>query len=150
MTAQERRSEALTRAVTGQTWSNYPAIFDGFIQKGIPESEIRPRENVFTYEAWRALGRQVRRGEHGVKVITYITCENGKKDSQAAQDGQTENQESQTCPDIREVPPALDNNRVPCLADRPDQRQAIGLARRPLPAVAGRLGTLRKVSRNHV
>jgi antirestriction protein ArdC len=27
---------------------------------------------VFTYHAWRALGRQVRRGEHGVKVVTFI------------------------------------------------------------------------------
>jgi antirestriction protein ArdC len=47
--------------------------------KGIPEHEIRPRENVFTYHAWRALGRQVRRGEHGVKVVTFVTSK-GKED----------------------------------------------------------------------
>jgi antirestriction protein ArdC len=40
--------------------------------KGIPETEIKPRENVFTFEAWKALGRVVRRGEHGVKVVTFI------------------------------------------------------------------------------
>ena len=68
----EVRQEALTRAVSGQTMSNYPAIYQGFIAKGIPESEIRPRENVFTFNAWRALGRTVRRGEHGVKVLTFI------------------------------------------------------------------------------
>jgi hypothetical protein len=62
--------EALTRAVTGQTMSNYPAIFQGFMAKGIPESEIRPRENVFTFEAWK--GRYVRKGEHGVKIVTFI------------------------------------------------------------------------------
>jgi hypothetical protein len=66
------RQEALTRAISGQTMSNYPAIFQGFIARGIPESEIRPRENVFTFNAWRALGRTVRRGEHGVKVLTFI------------------------------------------------------------------------------
>jgi len=66
------RQEALTRAISGQTMSNYPVIFQGFIAKGIPESEIRPRENVFTFNAWRALGRTVRRGEHGVKVLTFI------------------------------------------------------------------------------
>lgn len=66
------RQEALTRAISGQTMSNYPAIFEGFIAKGIPESEILPRENVFTFNAWRALGRTVRRGEHGVKVLTFI------------------------------------------------------------------------------
>jgi antirestriction protein ArdC len=54
--------------------SNYPAIFTGFMAKGIPEADIRPRDNVFTYEAWRALGRQVRKGEHGVKVCTFIEC----------------------------------------------------------------------------
>src|ERR1700692_898008 len=66
------RQEALTRAISGQTRSNYPAIYQGFIAKGIPESEILPRENVFTFNAWRALGRTVRRGEHGVKVLTFI------------------------------------------------------------------------------
>ena len=80
------RSEALTRAVSGQTMTNYPAIFQGFIAKGIPESEIRPRENVFTFEAWKALGRYVRKGEHGVKVVTFIECskenkETGEKES---------------------------------------------------------------------
>ena len=52
--------------------SNWPAIIRGFLATGIPESEIRPRENCFTYHAWRALGRQVRRGEHGVKVSTWV------------------------------------------------------------------------------
>lgn len=70
--AAEMRAEALGRATTGQSWANYPAIIAGFLGKGIPETEIKPRENVFTYEAWRALGRYVRRGEHGVKVLTWI------------------------------------------------------------------------------
>ena len=69
---QELQEEALSRAVGGQSCSNWAPIFAGFTAKGIPESDIRPRENVFTYHAWRALGRQVRRGEHGVKVMTYV------------------------------------------------------------------------------
>src|ERR1700720_4822446 len=68
----EARQEALTRAVSGQSFTNFPAIFQGFAAKGIPESEIKPRENVFTFDAWKALGRVVRRGEHGVKVVTFI------------------------------------------------------------------------------
>jgi antirestriction protein ArdC len=52
--------------------TNYPAIFAGFIEKGIPEYDIKPRENVFTFNAWKALGRSVKRGEHGVKVVTFI------------------------------------------------------------------------------
>ena len=72
--------EALTRAVSGQSFSNFPAIFAGFAAKGIPESEIRPRENVFTFDAWKALGRVVRRGEHGVKVVTFIDCKSKETD----------------------------------------------------------------------
>jgi antirestriction protein ArdC len=89
MTTRERRAEALTRAVTGQTLSNFPAIFQGFMAMGIPEQDIRPRENVFTYEAWKALGRHVRKGEHGVKVVTFITT-----DGRKTEEPQTENVEA--------------------------------------------------------
>jgi hypothetical protein len=73
MQKQEIQKEALSKAVHRQSMGNYPAIFAGFMARGIPESEIRSRENVFTFNAWRALGRTVRRGEHGVKVATIIT-----------------------------------------------------------------------------
>jgi antirestriction protein ArdC len=66
------RAEALSRATTGQSWTNFPAIMAGFIEKGIPEAEILPRENVLTFNAWKALGRHVKRGEHGVRVTTWI------------------------------------------------------------------------------
>jgi hypothetical protein len=69
---EEMQQEALSRAIGGEALTNWPAIFAGFTAKGIPESDIRPRENVLTYHAWRALGRQVRRGEHGVKVVTFV------------------------------------------------------------------------------
>lgn len=68
----ERQAEALSRARNGESLSNYPAIFEGFISKGISQEEIRPRENIFIYDAWQAQGRQVRKGEHGVKVLTYV------------------------------------------------------------------------------
>src|SRR5215813_10073449 len=79
------QQEALSRAVSGQTLSNWPAIIAGFTAKGIPEADIRPRENIFTYHAWRALGRQVRRGEHGVKVVTFVAV--ASKDSKEDVDG---------------------------------------------------------------
>lgn len=72
MTKAEIETEALNRARNGQTWTNYPAIFAGFIEKGIAENDIKPRENVFTFPAWKALGRSVKRGEHGVRVVTFI------------------------------------------------------------------------------
>lgn len=86
MTKQEIEQTALLKAKTGQSFSNYPAIIAGFVQKGIPEEDIRPRENVFTYNAWKAQGKQVRRGEHGVKIITYITVNKKTKNGQGIEE----------------------------------------------------------------
>jgi hypothetical protein len=52
-TESRNNSEALSRATTGLSMSNYPTIYGGFIEKGIPESETKPRENVFTEDAIR-------------------------------------------------------------------------------------------------
>jgi len=76
----QARLESLKRAVSGQSFTNFPAIFQGFAAKGIPESEIKPRKNVLTFDAWKALGRVVRRGEHGVKVVTFIECASKETD----------------------------------------------------------------------
>lgn len=65
-------AEALRNAVTRESTMNYEAIFEGFEAMGISMDDVQPRENVFTYNAWLALGRQVRKGERGVKVVTYI------------------------------------------------------------------------------
>lgn len=86
MTNAQRQAEALDRAENGQTWSNYPAIFRGLTAKGIPEQHIKPRENVFTFHAWKAKGRHVKKGEHGVKLLTYIPTEREEKKD----DGTTE------------------------------------------------------------
>ncbi len=55
------QQEALSHAVSGQSLANYPAIFKGFMAMGITESDIKPRENVFTFHAWKALGRSVKK-----------------------------------------------------------------------------------------
>ena len=81
----ERQAEALSRALTGQSWSNFPAIIQGFKARGISEDQILPRENVFTYQAWRALGRQVRKGEHGVKVVTFIKRDKKTEDTETGE-----------------------------------------------------------------
>lgn len=72
MTTAELREESLSRAIGGMSTSNFGLIIDGFMARGIPADDIRPRENVFTYNAWLALGRQVRKGEHGVKILTWV------------------------------------------------------------------------------
>jgi hypothetical protein len=68
----EHQQDALMRARSGNSALNYHAIITGFIAKGIPSSAIIPRENVLTYGAWQAIGRQVLKGQKGVKVVSWI------------------------------------------------------------------------------
>ena len=86
MTNQQKQTQALNSAITNQSLINYPAIFQGFMEKGIAEQDIKPRENVFTYNAWRALKRQVQKGEKGVKVITWIDTIKKVKDTKTGED----------------------------------------------------------------
>ncbi len=79
----EIQTTALKNAVTGQSLTNYKAIFEGFADMGIDPAEIVPRENVFTFNAWKALGRVVKKGQHGVKVFTFIECD--KKQDEAGE-----------------------------------------------------------------
>lgn len=72
MNREEIQSQALSNAVQGQSVMNYATIFESFGAMGIPQDQIQPRENVFTYNAWMALGRHVRKGQHGVKVVTFV------------------------------------------------------------------------------
>ena len=72
ITRDQIEREALANATQGQSVANYDAIFEGFEAMGIDADDIRPRENVFTFNAWKALGRVVRRGQHGVTVVTFI------------------------------------------------------------------------------
>jgi hypothetical protein len=80
------QQEALHRATDSASLTNYPIILEGFIAKGIPEGDIKPRENVFTFNAWKALGRSVKRGEHGVKVVTFIECSGVERDPASGED----------------------------------------------------------------
>jgi hypothetical protein len=67
-------AQALKNATENNSVSNYQAIYEGFAAKGIPCEDVEPRINVFTYNAWRAKNRQVRKGETGVKVVTFINA----------------------------------------------------------------------------
>ncbi|MHA7814030.1 MAG: hypothetical protein ACX94C_11645 [Phycisphaerales bacterium] len=85
--AQEQRwaSEAYERAQNGGSEFNDSLVVAGFKARGLRESEIKPRENVLSFHAWKHLGRSVMKGERGVKVpvIRGIEVENAH--------GETEN-----------------------------------------------------------
>ena len=68
----EIAQEALQRAQANNSVANYGAIYHGFMARGIKMEDITPRVNVLTYHAWLAKGRQVRKGEKGVKVDTWV------------------------------------------------------------------------------
>lgn len=77
-------NESLERAVNNQSEANYETIINGFMEMGISESDIIPRVNVFTFNAWKALGRVVKKGEKGVRVVTWIPCT--KKDEETGEE----------------------------------------------------------------
>lgn len=70
----ERDMEALARARNGCSQNDTLAAVL-FAERGIPVEVINPRENVLTFAAWRALGRTVKRGEHGIRVPVWIPFE---------------------------------------------------------------------------
>lgn len=84
MVNREVQQHALQNALTSQSVANFQAIFEGFEAMGIPTDAIKPRVNVFTFNAWKALGRTVKKGEHGVKIVSVIPCT--KKDPVIGED----------------------------------------------------------------
>lgn len=68
----ESAAAALQRAQSGQSIANDRRTVAGFVARGLAPADVEPRVNVFTYAAWRALGRQVRRGECSVHLPTFI------------------------------------------------------------------------------
>ena len=63
-------TEALNRAQSGQSLDNDIAVLSYFGSIGL--SDIRPRQNVLSYSAWQAIGRQVAKNARGCKLVTMI------------------------------------------------------------------------------
>lgn len=66
------QAAALERARDGKMCANDLFIIAAYGARGI---DAHPRVDVFTYNAWRALHRHVRKGEHGIRVTTYTHTE---------------------------------------------------------------------------
>jgi antirestriction protein ArdC len=45
-------------------------VIAAFAERGI--LDVIPRKDVFTFNAWKDLGRSVKKGEHGVKIPVWI------------------------------------------------------------------------------
>ena len=79
------QQEALQRARSCRSLGNMATVIREFSARGIPASEIVPGENVLTFHAWRALGRTVRKGQHGVKVTTWVERSKEKLDAETGE-----------------------------------------------------------------
>ena len=110
---QALQQEALTRAASGQSLTNWPAIIAGFAARGIPNATSgRGRTCSRTTPGGRWAGR-CRRGEHGVKVVTFVAVR-GKQDADGVATNDVDGTDK---PKRRRVPPAVDRDRVPRVAD---------------------------------
>lgn len=81
-TPTETDLEALDRARHCRGRENIARVYSAFLERGIPESDILPGENVLTFRAWKALGRFVSKGQHGVRLLTYV-----ERDKKVERDG---------------------------------------------------------------
>jgi len=71
------QAAALERAQNGKVCTNDLLIIAAYAAKGI---DAYPRIDVFTFNAWKALHRHVRKDEHGVHIATYAHKETIKPD----------------------------------------------------------------------
>lgn len=80
MTKEQTQQEALNRIESNPSEYNFATVIEGFMEMGIEEEDILPKENVFTFNAWLAKGRCVKKGQHGVKITTFIPVKNAEPD----------------------------------------------------------------------
>jgi len=74
MSTTETPAEALQRIQRGQMGQNDIIAIMAFADCGIDPEAITPRENVLTFKAWKAKGRQVAKGAISVPVTVWIPC----------------------------------------------------------------------------
>lgn len=86
-----RQLASLERAQTNVCPRNDAIVLDHFKARGVPLAEINPRENVLTFNAWKALGRSVRKGERGCPLMTWIPTE-GKRGERSSESERPESQ----------------------------------------------------------
>jgi len=80
--ATTQQIEALDRATNGHS-KNDEFVYNMLTLAGY--SDVQPRINCLTYNAWRAAGRSVKKGEKGLGVTVWIPC----KDKDAKPDPTT-------------------------------------------------------------
>lgn len=70
----------VAKAQRGMSIHNDTLVIAAFQERGI---EATPRVDVFTFNAWLAKGRVVRKGQKGVKIVTFFEKPDGTKVSRS-------------------------------------------------------------------
>ena len=76
----ETCADALARIQSGRSDNDTFTII-AFADRGIELDDIKPRENVLTFKAWRAVGRQVAKGAISVSIPVWIKPGNSGPDA---------------------------------------------------------------------
>ena len=79
--------EALDRIQQNPSEANYAAVIAGFAERGILAEDIIPKENVFTFNAWKAKGRRVKKGEHSLKILTWVPIKSKGTEAEEGKEG---------------------------------------------------------------
>lgn len=85
-TVTETPEEALARIQSMGFGKNDALCIMAFAERGIDPEQITPRENVLTFRAWRAKGRQVAKGAISVQVTTWIPCKDSKRQTKEGEE----------------------------------------------------------------
>lgn len=85
-TATESPAATLARIQRMGFCDNDVAVVMHFANCGVEPENITPRENVLTYRAWLALGRQVAKGATGFKFSVWIPCKPTKRQRDTGDD----------------------------------------------------------------
>ena len=75
MSDTETAEQRLARIQSGFS-KNDIIVINTFAGAGISADDIHPRQNVFTYKAWKTAGRQVAKGASGLPVTVWIPKKN--------------------------------------------------------------------------
>lgn len=80
----ERAAAALARARNPQSLMNIQTVYTAAIERGLHDAE--PGVNVLTFQAWKGLGRHVRKGEKALaKLVTWIPIRDKETGEQTGQ-----------------------------------------------------------------
>ena len=72
--------DTVSKAQRGMSIHNDTIVIAAFAERGI---EATPRVDVFTFNAWLAKGRVVKKGQKGVKIVTFFEKPDGSKVSRS-------------------------------------------------------------------